>query len=345
MKNIRVPTPRQLPSGSWFVQICVNGKRISITEQKEETCIARAMATKQALLEPVDRSRKPLLTNAIDHYIEARSNILSPATIRGYRTIQKNRFQSAMSRPVDACGEKEWQRIVNREASLCSSKTLKNAWGLVSSVIREETGMDISVNLPQVVSETREFLEPEQIQVFLEAAKGSKYEIAALLALCSLRVSEIIALTWKQIDLEKGLIYVQGAVVPNEENRYVKKQENKNSTSRRTVPIMIPRLSEALEQADRRTKEVVPFHPSSIRNGINRICVCAGLPEVGTHGLRHSFASLAYHLNMPEKIAMQIGGWANDATMRKIYTHVSKNDVLKYQNAMTDFYSKPDQKP
>ena len=343
MKKISVPTPRQLPSGSWQVQICVSGKRISITEPTEKACIARAMATKQELLAPIDRSRKPILTNAIDRYIEARSNILSPATIRGYRTIQKNRFQTAMGRPVDAYGEKEWQRIVNREASLCSSKTLKNAWGFVSSVLREEAGIAISVNLPQVVSETREFLEPEQIPVFLEHARGNKYEIPALLALCSLRVSEIIALTWEQIDLERGMIYVQGAIVPNEENRYVKKQENKNSTSRRTVPIMIPRLSEALEQADRRTHAVVQFHPSSIRNGINRICVSAGLPEVGTHGLRHSFASLAYHLNMPEKIAMQIGGWANDATMRKIYTHVSKNDVLKYQNAMTDFYSNKDQ--
>ena len=243
-----------------------------------------------------------------------------------------------MKRPVNALSERDWQRAVNAEAKLCASKTLKNAWGFVSSVLREETGKQYCISMPQVVSEQRGFLDPDQIKVFLEAAKGSKYEIASLLALCSLRVSEIIALTWKQIDLEKGLIYVQGAVVPNEENRYVKKQENKNSTSRRTVPIMIPRLSEALAQADRRAKEVVPFHPSSIRNGINRICVCAGLPEVGTHGLRHSFASLAYHLQMPEKIAMQIGGWSNDATMRKIYTHVSQKDVISYQNAMTAFY-------
>lgn len=338
MKKISVPTPRQLPSGSWRVQLLIDGKRISVTEDSEQACIARAMAIREKMLEPVDQSQKPSLSLAIDRYIEARESILSPATIRGYRNIQKSRFQSQMKRPVNALSEREWQRAVNAEAKLCSSKTLKNAWGFVSSVLREETGVSYSISLPQVVTEPRAFLEPDQIKVFLEHARGDKYETAALLALCSLRVSEIIALTWKQIDLEKGLIYVQGAVVPNEENRYVKKQENKNSTSRRIVPIMIPRLSEALEQADRRNHAVVPFHPSSIRNGINRICVSAGLPEVGTHGLRHSFASLAYHLNMPEKIAMQIGGWSNDATMRKIYTHVSKKDVISYQNAMTAFY-------
>ena len=338
MKKISVPTPRQLPSGSWRVQLLIDGKRISITEETEQACIARAMAIRENMLAPEDKSQKPSLSVAIDRYVEARESILSPATIRGYRNIQKSRFQSQMKRPVNALSERDWQRAVNAEAKLCAAKTLKNAWGFVSSVLREETGSLYSVSLPQVISEPREFLESDQIKVFLEHARGNKYEIPALLALCSLRVSEIIALTWDQIDLENKIISVKGAVVPNEHHQYVKKKENKNQTSRREVPIMIPRLSEALEQADRRTKKVVPFHPSSIRNGINRICVSAGLPEVGTHGLRHSFASLAYHLNMPEKIAMQIGGWSNDATMRKIYTHVSQKDVISYENAMTAFY-------
>lgn len=340
MKSIKVPTPRKLPSGNWFIQICVNGKRISVTEPTEAACIARAMAIKQELLDPVDRSRKPSLTKAIDAYIDARSNVLSPSTIRGYRIIQRNRFQDAMGRPVDAYDDKGWQRIINKEAKLCSSKTLKNAWGFISSVIHEETGRQISVNLPQVVSDTRSFLEPEQIPVFLEAAKGNNFEIAALLALCSLRSSEISALTWEHVDLKNGIIHVQGAVVKDEGNKYVRKKENKNTTSRRDVPIMIPRLLDALKEADQSCASVVPFHPSSVCRGINKICESAGLPKVGTHGLRHSFASLAYHLGMPEKIAMQIGGWSNDATMRKIYTHVAKNDVLKYQNAMASFYEK-----
>ena len=338
MKKISVPTPRQLPSGSWRVQLLIDGKRISVTEETEQACIARAMAIRENMLAPEDKSQKPSLSVAIDRYIEARESILSPATIRGYRSIQKSRFQSQMKRPVNSMSERDWQRAVNAEAKLCASKTLKNAWGFVSSVLREETGTLYSISLPQVVSEPREFLEPDQIKVFLEHARGNKYEIPALLALCSLRVSEIIALTWDQIDLEDKIISVKGAVVPNEHHQYVKKKENKNQTSRREVPIMIPQLLDALKAADKRNPDVVPYHPRTIQNAVNRICKEAGLPEVGTHGLRHSFASLAYHLNMPEKIAMQIGGWSNDATMRKIYTHVSKKDVISYQNALSAFY-------
>lgn len=345
MKSIKVPKPTQLPSGSWFIRLTVKGRRISITEPTEPACIARAMAIKQDLLSPVDRSQKPTLTKAIDNYIEARQNILSPATIRGYRNIQKHRFSAAMTRPVNAYTERDWQRIVNQEAKSCSSKTLKNSWGFVASVIREETGQRYSVNLPQVISQECDFLQPEEIQIFVAAAKGERYEIPALLALCSLRVSEIKALRWdKHIDLKRGLIHVGGAVVPDENHKLVAKDENKNTTSRRTVPIMIPALAEALEAVPHKTGVVVKWTEKSILMGVKRICKKAGIAEVTTHGLRHSFASLAYHLRMPEKIAMEIGGWANDATMHKIYTHIARSDITKYQNAMSEFYQKSNEK-
>ena len=341
MKTIKVPSPRQLPSGNWFIQTTVNGKRISITEPTEAACIARAMAIKQELLEAEDRSQKPTLSVAIDRYIEARQNILSPASIKGYRTIQKHRFPTAMCRPVDAFDEAGWQRLVNAESKIVSAKTLTNAFRFISSVIHEETGKRYSPKLPQIVSEPREFLDPEQIPVFTEAVKGTKYEIPALLALCSLRRSEILALTWDKIDLVSGTIKVHGAVVPDEHGNYVYKKENKNRSSRRIVPIMIPQLTEALSAVKVKSGNIVTMHPSAILNGINRVCRNAGLPEVGIHGLRHSFASLAYHIGMPEKVAMQIGGWENDATMKKIYTHVAKSDILKYQSMMTDYYKNP----
>lgn len=339
MKNIKVPTPRRLPSGNWFIQLSIKGKRVSVTEPTEKACIARAMAIKQEFLEPIDRSIKPTLSASIDKYIEARQNILSPATIRGYRTIQKNRFKSAMSRPINAFDEKGWQRIINQEAKLVSAKTLQNAWGFVSSVICEETEKRYSVSLPQIVSDPREFLDSDQIPVFLEAIHNTKYELPALLALCSLRRSELIALTWDCIDTKNGVIKINGAVVPGEDGKFVHKKENKNRSSRRTVPIMIPQLKAALDAAPRISEYVVTMHPSAILNGINRICQKAGLPEVGIHGLRHSFASLAYHLGMPEKVAMEIGGWDDDATMKRIYTHVAQKDIQKYGAAMAQYYA------
>lgn len=104
---MKVPRAKQLPSGSWRIQVRIGEKRVSITEPTEKACLARAMAVQQELLEPMDKSQKPTLTVAIDRYIEARQNILSPATIRGYRTIQKNRFRTAMNKRISGISDRE----------------------------------------------------------------------------------------------------------------------------------------------------------------------------------------------------------------------------------------------
>ena len=41
---------------------------------------------------------------------------------------------------------------------------------------------------------------------------------------------------------------------------------------------------------------------------------------------------------MPEKVAMQIGGWANDQTMKKIYTHLSQSDIAKRAKDFSDYF-------
>ena len=79
-------------------------------------------------------------------------------------------------------------------------------------------------------------------------------------------------------------------------------------------------------------------HPNSAYKQINKICRETGLPEIGVHGLRHSFASLAYHLGMTELEAMAIGGWSDYQTMREIYTHLSKSDLKNAENKMSAFY-------
>jgi hypothetical protein len=42
---------------------------------------------------------------------------------------------------------------------------------------------------------------------------------------------------------------------------------------------------------------------------------------------------------MPEQLTMQIGGWSDYQTMRKIYTHISQKDADSYKNAMASFYN------
>lgn len=340
---MKVPEPRKLSSGKWFIQLRLGGESVSISDFSKKECLRQAQLIKAEYLagKRTMRREAPLtLSAAIDRYIAQRSNALSPATIRGYRTIQRNRFQEQMPRRLDQIAPEDWQGIVNREAARCGPKTLKNAWGFIRSVVEEATGAyPPEVQLPALAPPEKPFLTPEQIRLFVSAIAQTKYAAPALLALSSLRASEIQALRWEDIPPNPEFIRVSGAVVPDERHKMTRKAQNKNAASARNVPVMIPELAAALERDRQPAGPVLRYGQTSLRRAIEKVCRQNNLPNIGIHGLRHSFASLAYHLQMPEKIAMEIGGWADASTMHKIYTHIAKADISRYQSAMTQFYA------
>ncbi len=339
---MKVPEPRKMSSGNWFIQMRLGGISVTVTEPAKKECIRKAEMIKAEYRAGVREIKKasvdPTLTKAIDAYIEKRQNTLSPSTITGYRRIQSGRFKEAMGKPLSELTD--WQGICDRESSLCSPKTLRNAYHFVCSVLKENGIVPKKVTLPTMIPHTREWLEPDQIKILVSSVVGQPMELPILFALHSLRRSEILALDWSNIDLVNKRISVRGAVVKDETGTFVKKQANKNKSSTRTLPIMIPELEAALKAIPEKDRKgaVITCGGDSICNRINKACRKAGLPEVGTHGLRHSFASLAYHLGMSELETMEIGGWSDTQTMHKIYTHLAAKDRMKAENKMASFY-------
>ena len=340
-----VPKPRKLKSGNWFIQLRLGGESVPITESTERQCIKTAQYVKAEYLAGKRRKRKGgdmTLREAIGEYIDVRKNILSPTTIRLYKQIQSHRFKDIMDKPLKSIND--WQRLCNNEARVCAPKTLKGAWNFVASVIAETTKQTPpKVKLPQIIPKEIEFLEPEQIPLFIKMVENEKCELPALLALHGLRRSEIFALTWDNFDIKNNVIKVRGAVVYNEENKLVRKATNKTTSSRRDVPILIPRLRQIIMESTEKKGPVVE-RPGAVYNQINRLCKSHDLPQVGIHGLRHSFASLAYHLGISEMVVMKIGGWNDYATMRRIYTHLANRDILKAESALTDFFQNANNK-
>lgn len=338
---MKVPKPRKLSSGNWFIQLRLGGESISVTEPTEKKCIKSAQLIKAEYLSGKRLSaqkQNTTLSQAIDKYISSRENVLSPSTIRGYRIIQRTRFQNVMDSPISSI--LDWQKIVNSEAKLCSAKTLHNSWMFIASVIMREIGTRPTVTLPQIPKNERPYLSPRQIDIFVRAVNGTSVEIPALLGLCSLRCSEILGLYWKNVDLENGTVHVQGATVRGEDGKLIHKNTNKNTSSDRIVPIM-PQLLNALRSVPTHNPDdlVVNCSQNSIYTRVNTICRNNDLPEIGVHGLRHSFASLAYHLGIPYKVAMEIGGWSDDYTMQKIYTHIAQEYVHKSAVILIGFYT------
>lgn len=339
-KSIRTPTARQLPSGNWNCRMRIGGRDISLTRETEAAAIAEVMAIANGIIAEVKQPKQKLLGAIIDDYIASREGTKSPATIRGYDGIRRNQFQGLMRlAPAQITGAM-WQAAIRDELKLRSEKTIQNAWGLIGAALRYARLPVPEVSLPMIPTNEHPYLMPEQIPAFLEAIRNEPVELPALLALHSLRRSEIMALTWKDIDIERQEIRVCGAGVYDKNNQFVQKKQNKNRSSARVVPILIPRLDELLQvRRGEPTEHIVAFKPDTIFRQINRACRSAGLLEVGCHGLRHSFASLAYMLGVSEAATMRIGGWRDIQTMRKIYTHLSAHYLGEQADKMRHFYA------
>lgn len=320
--EVKVPAPRVLPSGTFFNQVTVNGKRVPISAATEQEYYAKARAAKTGLIEAKKAAPKITLGTAIDNYIESNSNVLSPSTIKAYKSYRKYRFQSVIDK--DIATVQNWQKVVNDEAKEnISPKTLANAWRLITASMKAQNIAVPEVSLPKAAKAQRPWLDYEQIKDFLKAVKGADCELAALLALHGLRRSELLAITADKVDTKKGLMEISGAMVFNQDGELIEKATNKNQTSQRIVHIVMPRLSELIEGREGR---LVTTHPNTLRSQINAVCKSAGLPLVGFHGLRHSFASLAYHLGWSEMTTMKEGGWSNTQTVHNIYTHLATQD-------------------
>ncbi len=349
----KIPRITQLASGSYNCQIMYNGKRQSITEDTYDDCLARVMdimakrkasGSRSAGSSPAAKAKKLTLRQAIDIYIELRSNVLSPSTIRGYRYVQNNRFVSVMDLPLYDTID-NWQALINAESKAVSAKTVKNAWGLVRRVLSVNNLPVPSVTLPQVVKNEHDFFQPEQVKSFVKAVKGDKYELFYLLGLHGLRCSEILAIDVKK-NIDKNFIRVRGSVVQGLDedgiSRYQKKDTNKTASSRRDVPVLISRITQIIHAEKRKkhdVQELIPPHPDAVRKHMKKVCMANNLPYVGLHGLRHSFASLCYHLGISELETMRLGGWSDIGVMKKIYTHLANIDKASSENKLKSFFS------
>ena len=327
-----VPSPR-LRGRLYSAQLMVDGERVTISADTEAEYYAKARAVKDGLLEIKKDPTKVSLGKVIDTYIQDNSNILSPSTIRAYKTARYNRFASYMDKSTS---DINYQQMVNLEVKTVKPKTVANAWRLVTASLRHYGLEAPAINLPKIPKAKREWLDYEQIKVLLKAAQGQDGELGLILGLHGLRRSEIYALTAEDIDTEKGIIHVHGAVVLDTDNHPVRKATNKNATSTRDVHIVISRLNDLVEN---KTGQLVTGNLNTLAAQVNRLCEANNLPRVGVHGLRHSYISLCFHLGWDTMTAMQQGGYSNVQTMNEVYRHLASQDKNADITKMLQFFT------
>lgn len=325
---------KKLPSGQWrtlvYIGVDDQGKRkyksfTAPTKRKSEFLAAEYVANHATCT--VDELT---LGEAMERYINSKS-LLSPATLSGYRSIQRQYFTAIQ--PVKLANLT--QEMVQNEISLLSQnhtpKTVRNAYGFLTAVLNMfRPQMRIIIVLPQKEAKERVVPTEEEFKIFLDSIRGQPIEIPVLLAAVgSLRRSEIAALTDDDI-LDIG-VRVNKAMVKGPDGKWYIKQP-KTAASNRIAPFP-KNIITKLKQAHMGT-----MTPTQISLAFNKAVKSVNIPRFTFHALRHYYASVLHAEGVPDKYIMQFGGWSTDTVLKSVYQHALRDKAVQESDRVTSIF-------
>ena len=342
---MKLPKATKLKSGNWRIQIQIDGHRYSCTGETKKEAQEKA---KQIFAGVEMEKRVPLTVGrAMDQYIAEKSGVLSPSTIRGYKSVRKNYLQDLMDINISDLTQGDIQLAVSNEALKGKSpKTIRNAHGLLNAVLEEfRPNFSTHTHLPEKQqTEMRIFTEEEMQKVWNEA-KGTKYELPILLgSWMGLRMSEVRGLKFE--DLKEGKLHIHTAVVRDSKGKSVEKGTKTVSgdrwikcpgTIQHLIVVERLKLEDAGKDKDEIAKSYICHYADiTIYKNFVSICKKAGVEPCRFHDLRHFAASEAHALGVPNKYSMKRMGHKTENMLQNVYQHTMRDKEDEFGNLIDE---------
>lgn len=335
-----MPKAKKLPSGSWHTRVTIGGETISITGRTEKEVLAKAARIKTDARAEAHHPAGITVAEAVERYIKGRDGILSPSTIKAYRSYQAHRLQTLMPRRISTLTPSVCQQAIAAEARQTSAKTVRNAWGLVFAAVQaEDPDFRCHVTLPAKQAPKGRAITPEELREIFDHVRGTRYELPILLdAFLGLRRSELYALRKRDFDFDRGTVTIRRAYVQTPEGGWVEREATKTAAGYRVLSVD-PALIKAVEGVECAERLFEGIHPNTLYTHLKRITEAHGLPHVRVHDFRHTFASVSHLLGVPDHYTMAAGGWASRPVMDAVYTHAIDSAGAQFADKVAAFYS------
>ena len=327
----------QLPSGSWRCRVYdpVTKKYKSFTT-KVKGKRGKQLVEAEANAWAAGRKPKPIqekpFGECIDDYIELKSNILSPTTLDKYRNIRRVQLSDAfLSIVMDDMDGLAIQTEINRLAAVYAPKTVINAHGLISATI--------SVYYPQLVykvtlpKKQKRFRELPTAEEIIRIFKGTDMELLVLLGMWQgFRASEIRGL--KKSDFKDGVLTVNRVIV-TVRGEHIEKTQAKTVNSRRRlrVPAIIQSMVDRVEG-----EYITELSGQAIYKRFIRRMRKHGYEGIRFHDLRHLNASVMLMLGIPDKYAMERGGWSTTSTLKSVYQETFSDERRSVDDRIDKYF-------
>ena len=308
-------------------------------------------ASAQAALEMSEKSGGESTSTFLLNWIENIQNI-KETTRNGYRVIIKKHILPKIgTKPISEIDLNTLQNLLNgilkegnsvRTAQLVKcvmSKALRRA-RVLGKTTRHIDSRDIE--LPIHKTEEVRIWTAEELKKFLEACRNDEFEWFFLLyTTYGLRRGEAIPLEWKDIDWEKGTIYIYRQYTRVGDKLII--ESPKTNASIRKLPIL-PHIEKYLNKLNPNHDKaglIVSIGgemvaPDKISRRFKSIIKNIGLPMVKMHSLRHTVATLLKDIGVPIKDTQMILGHSTSLTTLKYYQHTDikekRENLIKYSN-------------
>ena len=197
-------------------------------------------------------------------------------------------------------------------------------WGLIK---RDPT---IYVKRPRVETEEMDFLNPEEIRLFLDNVGSEYYALFLTAVMTGMRRGELLALQWGDIDWNSNQISVRRSIFRGE---FIN-PKSKNSIRRIVIsPVLRQELEQYRLLTRKSDRELVfsngnglPLDPDNlVKRGFYPALDRAGLRRIRFHDLRHTYASLLISQGENIKFIQSQLGHASAKTTLDRYGHLMPN--------------------
>ena len=319
---------KKLPSGSYRVQVMVKGERKSFTAptKKEAELMAAEWQNGKRLSEDT-------VGACIDEYIASKSHILSPSTLESYKKVKRIQLASLCNIRICDLSPVDVQKHFNELSLKYSAKTVTNAHGLLASVLNVYApDIHLHTTLPKQQKHIKS-LPP--VPVIIEAVTGSPIELPCLLALwLGLRMSEIRGA--RRSDIKDGVLTISHTVI-TVGSEHIEKDTTKtyDSTRRIALPQRIQCLIDALPDGQ---DNLTTLSGQAIYKRFSRLLERKGIEHITFHDLRHMNASIMLALGVPDKYAMERGGWSSPHIMKSVYQHTFSDMRTNVDELINSFF-------
>lgn len=186
--------------------------------------------------------------------------------------------------------------------------------------------------------------ELEELQNYISANKNHTTMGIALTMATGIRIGELCALQWKDIDLEKRVLTIKKTIqrIPNIDGNSKTKliiTNPKSESSKRCIPLtrkIVDFLTQFKGQANEYvvTGREIPIEPRTMQYRFAKILENVKLPSVHFHSLRHAFASSCVQLGFDVKTLSEILGHSNVEITLNRYVHSTFEQKREYMERL-----------